>query len=324
MDGPLKLGLIGAGCWGRNIIRTIDDLGGQRLHRLASTNPESKTLVESDCAVSKDWREVAAAPDLDGLIIAGPPTHHAEMAALAITAGIPVLIEKPLTLDVEEARTLLGLARKKAAIVLVDHIHLFHPAYVRLKHQGLGMGAVHAIRSVGGDWGPFRQDVSVLWDRGSHDVAMCLDLMAANPESISAHLKEGRETADGYGETITLKLDFPESITANIEVGNLMGQKKRFLVVHYDRETLIYDDLSEAPLVREPRPTGPGCEPVHAEAFHLSRKAPLACVLEAFSQAIHRGEEDLSGLELGVQVVEVLAVAEASLREGGKKLNFDP
>jgi len=322
MGGDLRLGLIGAGRWGRIFIKAIDRLDGVRLHRLASTNPDSRALVGDDCAVVEDWRTVAAADDLDGLIIATPPARHAEMAAIAISSGIPVLIEKPLTLDATQADALLAHARAKAAIVLVDHIHLYHPAYVELKHRGLGMGTIHAVRSAGGDWGPFRPDASVLWDRASHDVAMCLDLMAEQPDSVAARRTEDREMAEGHGETIALKLTFPGGVIADIEAGNLMRRKKRFLAVQYDHETLIYDDLSETPLVREPRPGGPGCDPLHAEAIEVPQKAPLTCALEAFAGAIRQGDRDLSGLALGVRVVEVLSACDGSLRAGGKTLNF--
>ena len=324
MAGALRLGLIGAGRWGRTIIKTIDGLADVHLTRLASGNPDSKALVGERCIISDDWRTLTSADDLDGIIIATPPALHADMASAAMNNAIPVLIEKPLTIDATEARALLALAQEKAAIVLVDHIHLYHPAYVELKRLGLGMGPLHAVRSAGGDWGPFRRDASVLWDRASHDVALCLDLLGEELESVSARRTDHREVADGGGEAIAIKLNFPGGVTADIESSNLMDHKKRFLAAHYDHETLIYDDESETPLVCEPRPTGPGCDAVHARVIDVEHKAPLGCVLEAFAGAIRRGDADISGLELGVRVVAVLGACDAALRDGGKTLNFRP
>ncbi len=297
--GALRLGLIGAGRWGGVYIKTLKNLPGVNLHRLASGNPASRALVADDCIIDEDWRAVATAGDVDGVIVATPPPLHAEMAAAAIAAGIPVLIEKPLTMDAAQARALLQLARQKAAIVAVDHIHLFHPAYEELKKQGLGLGAIRSIRGVGGDWGPFRPDVPVLWDRASHDVAMCLDLTGENPGSLSATRRERRRTPDGIGETVEIELNFPGGASAHIEAGNLMERKKRRLVVQYDSETLTYDDVGGGAVA----------------------KAPLDRVLETFAGAIRRGESDLAGLELGVRVVEVLAACDAALRDGGKLLN---
>jgi len=324
MMGILKLGLIGAGRWGRNYIKTIEEQDGVHLHRLASRNPKSRTLVGDDCCIDQDWRALITANDLDGLIIATPPALHGEMATAALAAGIPLLIEKPLSLDLAEAQNLLVLARKqKAAIALVDHIHLYHPAYAELKSQALGLGRLHGVRSAGGDWGPFRTDVSVLWDRASHDVAMCLDLVGESPVSVSAYRKETRKTPEGSGETIAIKLNFAGGVVADIEVGNLMDRKKRFLAVHYDHETLIYDDLSVTPLVREPRPSG-ACDPAAATVIDVPPGLPLACAVEAFARAIRLGEQDLAGLELGVRVVQTLTACDAALRDAGKLLNSAP
>ena len=324
MADDLRLGLIGAGRWGRNYTKTINAMGGVRLARLASGNPASRTLVGDDCQISEDWQTLMAAGDLDGIIIATPPALHGDMATGAITAGIPVLIEKPLTLDVAEAEALLALARKqKAAIALVDHIHLYHPAYVELKRQGLGMGHLQGLRSAAGNWGPFRKDASVLWDWACHDVALCLDLVGADPDSVLARRTEVRDTDEGLGETLAIKLNFPDGIVADIDVSNLMDGKKRFLAAHYDHETLIYDDHSETPLVREPRPTG-ACDPAHATAIDVPSGRPLDRVLQAFVHAIRLGEQDLGGLGLGVRVVRTLAACDAALRDAGKLLNSGP
>ena len=81
MTAPLRFGLIGAGRWGRNIIRTLAEMRDVVLARLASGNPGSAALVPTCCPVERDWRKVAAAEDIDGLIIAAPAACHAEIAA---------------------------------------------------------------------------------------------------------------------------------------------------------------------------------------------------------------------------------------------------
>ena len=80
MAAQLRLGLLGAGRWGRNYIRTIAASAGVRLARLASRNPDSANLVPPDCVIFADWREMLDARALDGVIVATPPGVHAEMA----------------------------------------------------------------------------------------------------------------------------------------------------------------------------------------------------------------------------------------------------
>ncbi|MBC8270009.1 MAG: Gfo/Idh/MocA family oxidoreductase [Rhodospirillaceae bacterium] len=311
---PLRFGLIGAGRWGRIFIETLQRFDAAKLVRLASTNPDSRALVGDDCVLSKDWQDVAGASDIDGVIIATPPAVHAEMAHAAIAAGNPVLVEKPLTLDVKEARALLDFAESKGAIVHVDHVHLYHPAYRALKKEGLGLGPLHAIRSGAGNRGPYRPDASVLWDWGPHDVAMCLDLMGGKPTSVSARLCERRKVEGGEGESIALQLTFAGGLKADIELSNILEKKKRFLVAHYDHESLIYDDCAQDILVREPRPDDAKCLPEAATVIDVPGTQALDQVLTDFTEAIMKAETDLTGLRLGLNVVEVLDDCEKALK----------
>lgn len=305
-ERPIRLGLIGAGRWGRIYIKTLDRLEGIELARLASSNPESHDLVGEDCVVTEDWRAVAIADDLDGVIIATPPALHAEMAITAIAANKPVLVEKPLTLDVDEAENLLRIATAEKAIVHVDHVHLYHPAYRELKRLGSGMGPVRAIRGCAGAWGPFRDDTSLLWDWGAHDVAMALDLLESRPETVSAQRKERRETPEGVGESIALQLTFPGNVTVDIEISNLLDKKQRLLEVHFDCDILIYDGVGSDALVRQ---SGPD-ERANIDVPDI---LPLDQAVMDFVQAIDHGEADVIGLKLGVDVVKVLKACEEAL-----------
>ncbi len=297
---PLRLGLIGAGRWGRVYIRTIERLDGFSLVRLASSNPESQALVHKDCHISEDWQDITAADDLDGVIIAAPPAFHAEMTLAAIATSNPVLVEKPLTLDFAEAEALLHSAEQQRAIVHVDHTHLYHPAFRALKTVGKALGPVQAIDGLAGGWGPFRKDSSILWDRGSHDVAMCIDILGQEPDSASARINEIQFTEDGLGEAISASLTFASGAQANLEFSNLLREKKRIFTVQHEEETLIYNDVSSVALSRQLK-TG------QVEAINVLKMQPLDQVLIDFGAAIKKDKPDLDGLRLGVQVVEVLS-----------------
>ncbi|GAB6052609.1 hypothetical protein JCM17960_14290 [Magnetospira thiophila] len=304
---PLRLGLIGAGRWGRVFIRTLARLAGLTLTRLASGNPESRTLVPETCQISDNWHEVARATDLDGLIIATPPDLHAPMARAALAVGTPVLIEKPLTLNVAEALSLLQYAQQQPhAIVQVDHIHLAHPAYRRLKQRCESGGAIRAIHGQAGAWGPFRPDTSVLWDWGPHDVALCLDLLGQKPTSVRARIVETRDTEAGPGQSVRLDLTFPGGVTAHLELSNLRPEKRRSLTVERDEDTLIYDAVGPRPLVSR-TPTGAFPEP------DLPEILPLDQVVLDFAAAIRKGGTDLASLKLAVDVVKVLGDGERDL-----------
>ncbi len=310
---PLRLGLIGAGRWGRNYIKTLGAMDGVRLARLASANPASPDLVDAGCIVSADWREVIDADgNLDGVIVATPPATHAEITAAAIGCGLPVLVEKPLTTNLAEAQDLLALARTRDALVKVGHIHLHHPAYRELKALTAARGPVRAIRAIAGNWGPFRQDTPVLWDWGSHDAALCLDLMDKDlmgeaPITAAARRTEARETDGGWGETVEMTLGFENGVEAQARLGNLMETPCRRFEVQFDDGCLVFaDDAVEHKLIE--RQPGRPDRPIPVDAT-----PPLTRLVEDFAAAIRGGSTDRRDLRLGVQVVETLTRCEESL-----------
>ena len=306
----IKLGLIGAGRCGRNYIRTIEGMQDVRLDLVASQNPETAKLVGQGCRVVPDWQSVAVAPGIQGVIVATPPGLHAEMAKAAIEVGVPVLIEKPLTLSFKEAQELKRLARERETFVMVDHTHLFNPAYRALKELGLHLGHLKAIWGEAGNQGPYRKDADVLWDWGSHDVAMCLDLAGCMPKNVQARLVQDREIDGGIGQEIELHLTFPEDVVAKIELSNLMVEKRRRFTTYFDLATLVFDDLASAKLTLY-QPCEPFVRPQdEGEPIETAPAMPLELVVREFADAILCERQDTLNLDHAVAVVAVLEEAQ--------------
>ncbi len=302
----VRLGQVGTGSWGRRIIATLNALDGVRLTRLASRAADAASLVAAECTVSRDWRDLMAAGDLDGVIVATPPASHAGIAGAALDAGLGVLIEKPLTLDPTESGSLLRRAHARAGIAQVDHIHLFQPAYAALKARVRTAGGARLIRSYGGNQGPFRDDTPALWDYGAHDVALAIDLMDATPSGIACRRLDGpRPGAPGSG-VFEIVLSFSGRRRAEIVVGNLLPGKARWLDVLQTGGSLRFDDLAEDKLVW--RPDGGPATPIP-----VSSERPLSRCLRRFADALATGAPDVADLALGDRVVRVLAACDARL-----------
>ena len=293
----IRLGLIGAGRWGRNYIKTIAALDGVRLTRLASRNPASRKLVGPECTISADWRHVVESGDLEGIIIATPPSLHAEMTIAAVAAGIPVLVEKPLTLGLAEAVTLREQVRTRKGWVMVDHTHLFHPAFEELKRQVAALGMIREIEAEAGNQGPYREDVPVLWDWGPHDVAMCLDLLGEPPREARGMREERAYRESAVAETIRLELEFSSGARARIRISNMMEKTRRFSV-RCEAGVLVYDDIARNKLMlHRDGKEGP---------INVSAEPPLSRVVEAFVAGISAGNDTTGSLDLAVNVVAVL------------------
>ncbi len=314
-DDVVRLGVIGAGAWGRQIIAAASRLGGMSLTRVASSNPETSDRVGPGCTVQAEWREVAAAENVDAVAVATLPHLHAEMASAALAAGKAVLVEKPLTLDLAEAEALLQRAEGAARPVLVNHIHLFSPAWRALKDRALAMGPAQFIRAAGGNRGPFRADIPPLWDYAPHDIAMCLDLLGERPVSVAVEIEDRAETAEGLGEVFQLRLTFADGVAAAIRGGNLMDRKRRLFAVHFDGATMIYDDLAPDKLVVEPVIDDLCCTHRTSESVPLEPGMPLDNALLALAAAVRADSVDLSSLRLGVDVISVLQQCQDALGE---------
>lgn len=306
---PTILGLAGAGPWGRNFIETIAGMTGARLGAVATTQADVGALVDRNCRIVSSWQELIAIDDIDALIIATPPQTHAAIASAAIGSGLSVLIEKPLTLNLSDARMILEEAERHNSIALVDHTYLFHPAYIELRQRlQKGDSGPGIIRSIGGNRGPFRPDTPPLWDYGAHDVAMCLDLTRALPTDIEAEIVEQRTIEGVAGAIIRASLEFEGVTRAELTFGNLMDRReRRFEVVDRRGDSLIFDDT--APEVLSERPSQRESTPITV----AMGAAPLERTVAALMEAVQKGEPDVAGLRLGVNVVEVLTAIDAQV-----------
>jgi len=297
VEAPLRFALIGAGRWGRNIIRTIDGMTSVSLTHLCSRNPESRALVPENCTISNSWRELLDARQLDGVIIASPPETHYEIGLAALEAGFAVFMEKPLTMSAVSARHLAKTSKKNKVPLIVDHIHLFNSCHQKVKTLSQEFGGCTGLVSQGGNWGPFRR-YPPLWEWGPHDISLALDLLGLNVSVTSAQRTVHDDTHGGPGEIYKVVLNTADGCEAVCTFGNLMREKKRFLKVKCRTGTIFVDDLSSTPLSIE---TSEG-------RFHISvsMTSPLENALAHFANTIRNPLKFLDEIDLGVHVVELL------------------
>lgn len=297
----IRLGLVGAGRWGRRFIETIAAMPSElELAVVASRNPETKGLVPPACRVETDWH--AALEGVDGVVIASPPGTHGPLLMAAIESGVPALVEKPLTLDPEEALAAVKAAQRKGAVVLVDHVHLFSAAFEAFQREAPALGKLKALRTEGGNWGPFRPDVGPLWDYAPHDVSFCIAAADARVESAACRREEAR---DG-GETLRIALAFSPGLAADIRVSNLLKTRTRLFEARYERGLLAIEDAPEPKLTLQK----PGEPP---RAVPLGPGRPLERALRAFAKAVASKDKSLASLRLGAEVVDVLAGCQKAL-----------
>ena len=133
MSDVLNLGLIGAGKWGSNYIETIKNINGINLKSIACKSLKNKKNLINQYEMTDDWHKLTLSSKLDGIVIASPASTHFEIASECIKNKLPIIIEKPITLNFREAKLLKDLAIKNRVIVKVNYVYLYHPLYRELK-----------------------------------------------------------------------------------------------------------------------------------------------------------------------------------------------
>src|SRR5215467_3247616 len=239
-----KIACIGAGYWGKNLVRNFTDLGAlawvcdmepSTRARLAAAYPTARFTDAVD--------QVLADPEVAGVAIATPAETHHELARRALLAGKDVLVEKPLSLSIEAGRQLVALACERQRVLMVGHLLWYHPAVLKLRElvEEGELGRIQYIYSHRLNLGRIRREENILWSFAPHDISVILGLVGEMPDVIQA--QGGNYLHDQIADVTVSLLSFPSGIKAHIFVSWLHPYKEQKLVVVGDRKMAVFDDM---------------------------------------------------------------------------------
>ena len=306
-----RLGLIGAGHRGRALIKAIERTMNTHLVRVGSRGSETRAHVPSDCQIFQDWRAMLDPAALDGLIIATPSATHFPIIRDVLAIHIPMLVEIPVTTSLENAIELKQFL--PSPLIMVNHTFLAHPAYRFIKELVIGntVGPIRALRSYRGMYSP---DFPVLWHWGAQELALCIDLLnTSEPEDISARYIRQQKNLSGHTETIELQLSFVPEPDVRIRLSSCLEQEMHYLAVHFDRLTLIYDGTNSGTLTLHPPMPDFRVPDDEGQPVLLAKEDPLVNTISWFVMAIANRLEDSESLNLGLDVISLLARCQAIL-----------
>ena len=228
----LKVGVVGAGYWGPNLVRNFSMCPQTEAFAVCDANParlESIGRSYSGLVLVPSVDELLALP-LDAVAIATPVSTHFPIAQRCLEAGLHVLVEKPLAASVTEAQALVELAARHERVLMVDHTYLFSNA-VRLIEQivaGGELGELYYVDSIRINLGLFQHDINVVWDLAPHDLSIVDHVLKRNPRSISAW---GCGHADDNIEDMAyVNVDYDERLMASFHVNWLSPVKVRQMI----------------------------------------------------------------------------------------------
>lgn len=331
----VSIGVIGAGYWGRNLVRTFAGLPDVRLAHICDSDADvlAKFASYGDANRTADYAAVIADPDVDAVAVATPPVNHHEIALAALDAGKHVFVEKPLTLDEEHARELVAAAEANDRRLMVGHLLLYHPCITFIKDMiGSGeLGEVYYIYSHRLNLGRVRADENALLSFAPHDISIVNHLIGTMPETVTAtgqsYLRRGVE------DVAFMNIAYPGGKMAHIHVSWLDPHKVRRTTVVGSRKMVVFDDMEPREKIRVyDKGVNMGGEygsygeflslrdgNISIPAIKMSEPLKLEC--EHFIDCVRTGNRPMSDGRNGLVVTGILAAAQRSLVAGGKPVD---
>jgi predicted dehydrogenase len=325
----LNVAVIGAGRWGRRIIRACSAADRCRLRLVCDVDQAALGAVTQRAELTRNSADVLSHAGIDAVVIATPPTTHADLAAAALRAGKHVFVEKPLALNVDDAVELRDLARRKGRKLMVGHILRYHPAVDALvdlfgERPGESIWASSRRLSTGAS------DEDAWWSLAPHDISLLMCLFGAEPISISAR----REAT-----CVRASLEFPHNRGASIVVGHSSATKLRQVLVSSTRRAALFDDteLREKLRVVETWPAALDGDVQSRARFGfdaalanrhdycavLESGEPLVRELSSFVRGVLDSEPIRTDVDEALRVVRVLSAGERSASAGGHRIALE-
>ncbi|MFT7695815.1 MAG: putative dehydrogenase [Candidatus Latescibacterota bacterium] len=327
----VSLACVGAGYWGKNLVRAFNDLPTVQLKQVCDASPEILARIGQqypDIRTTSDYLGLLNDHDIEAVVLAVPATQHYEMARAALEKGKHVYVEKPLTLKAGEAQDLCALASERGLVLMVGHLLLYHPAVQMLKKlvQTGELGDIYYLYAQRVNLGIVRRDENALWSLAPHDISVILYLLDQEPDAVSArgecYLQPGVE------DVVFANLHFADGKMAQLQLSWLDPHKVRKLTVVGSNKMAVFDDVESAEKIRI---YDKAAESANYASYgdsitlrfgditipHIDMAEPLKLECQHFIDCISTGKTPRSDGRDGLRVVRVLEAAQRSLERNG-------
>ena len=329
--GQTTLACVGAGYWGRNLVRVFGSLPEIRLKTVCDANADIRKGMRAqypDSEVAASYDEVLADREVEAVVLAVPAIRHFAAARAALEAGKHVFVEKPMTLSGSEAEELVELGERQGCTLMVGHLLEYHPAVDLLKEMiARGeLGEICYLYSQRVNLGIVRRDENALWSFAPHDLSVMLYLLGQVPDTVSARGESYLQR--GVEDVVFVNLHFPDGKMAQLQVSWLDPHKIRKLTIVGSRKMAVFDDMESTEKVRI---YDKAAEREEYESYgdaitlrlgdivipHIHMAEPLRLEAQHFADCIRSRKTPRSDGRDGLRVVRVLEAAQRSLQEDG-------
>jgi predicted dehydrogenase len=330
-DRVVRVGVIGYGHWGPNIVRNLHGIETCEVAAVCDKNPAALRRVSRvypQVPLTTDFSEILTSPHIDAVAVVTPAWTHFELAKAALLNGKHVFIEKPVTSTSQQAEELIELADRKNLTIMVDHTFLFTGAVRKIREliDAGTLGELYYFDSTRVNLGLFQHDISVIWDLAPHDFSIMDYVIREKPEAVVA---TGARHVNGVADLAFVTVYFPNDVVAHLNLSWLSPVKVRTTLIGGREKMLVWNDLEPDEKIR-----------VHDKGVHITNGnsavdalvsyrsgdvwAPkvqqteaLKLELEYFADCIINNRRPFKDGEAGLRVVRLLEAADQSLKERG-------
>lgn len=333
----MKVGVIGLGYWGPNLVRNFlaqrevkkviaCDIREARLQAIKEKFPAAE--------LSKDCSDLING-DCDIIVISTPVDTHYSFSKKALEAGKHIWVEKPFTASSEEGEELIEIADRKNLKIFVDHTFIYNGAVQKIKEllNKNELGNIIYFDSERINLGLFQRDVNVVWDLAPHDLSIMAHLLSNH--KMKALVANGIANFNGKENLAHICIYFENNCFAHFHINWVSPVKIRRIIVGGDKKMLVYDDMENFEKIKV---YDSGVEFKSAESIHealvqyrigdmfspkVNQTEALALGAQEFISAINENRDPITGGKEGLEVVRLLEASDISLANMGKIVELD-
>jgi predicted dehydrogenase len=332
----IRLGVIGYGHWGPNLVRNFAELDRAVLAAVCDTHSDRVALAarrHPGISTFIDHRELLRDPTIDAVAIATPIGTHHELCMAALQAGKHVWVEKPLAETVDQALRLADEAARRQRVLVVDHTLVYAGGVRRLGEMVRAgeLGRLLYFDATRMNLGLFRE-VNVIADLGVHDFAILDHLVPERPVAVSA---TGAAHYPGVPEDVAyVTLFYDSGCIAHLNLSWASPIRLRQVLLGGDRKMAVYSELDSAQPVRiydkgaaVKLPEGGG-RPVtsyhHGDMWApaVDGQGALRVLSEHFVDCIAGTATPITDGRMGARMVELIDAATRSMRRRGEPVKL--
>jgi predicted dehydrogenase len=332
----IRVGVIGYGYWGPNIVRNISSLENCQLLAICDQNAAALKRagrLYPGVRMTQDANEVLKSPEIDMIAVVTPVWTHFELAKTALENGKHVFVEKPFTSTSQQAEELIELAAKKNLQIMVDHTFLFTGAVKKVRElvdKGT-LGSLYYFDSTRVNLGLFQHDVSVVWDLAPHDLSIMDYILREKAEAVVA---TGAKHVNNLADMAFITVYFPGNLIAHVNVNWLSPVKVRMTLIGGKDKMLVWNDLEPDEKIKV---YDKGVDIANGQGVYdllvsyrsgdvwapkVEQTEALKYELGYFVDCILKSQVPFNDGAAGLRVVKLLEAAESSLNQKGKAMSI--